>query len=83
MKDALFGILHGRIVRNLIILIVKQYSITCKLSGQNRRITYECLKATVNHYLEGERLIAYKDNKIDSFNDKWQHVIDDNGEIAL
>ena len=83
MKDALFGILHGRIAHNLIILIVKQYIVTCKLSGQNRRITYEGLKATVNHYLEGERLIAYKDNKIDSFNDKWQHVIDDNGEIAL
>ena len=84
VRTVLFGYPAGPAVVNLIILIVKQYLVTNKLSQcQTKHVFKEgAIEAIVNHW-RVERIIAIKNKSLDKFISKWRMIIGSDGELLL
>ena len=81
-KYILFGMPHKNNAVNLIILIVKQYLVSCKLSQEDRKPSYEGVRALISYHVSVEKYTAVVHNAVDVFFSKWQGVLDKLGIIA-
>ena len=79
----LFGIEDGRQAANVILLLVKQYIVGCKLSRSASRPSMGAVKGYLNNYIMMEKRNAVINLRESKFNDKWQGFIDDNACIRL
>ena len=80
LKNVLFGMVDGKQAINLIILLVKQYIVRCKLSYEQIEPCYEGARASINNYILMEKYAATDNNAIPSFDKKWQGMLNNNGE---
>ena len=70
---------------NMILLIAKQYIISCKLSSNDTpsEPNAQCLSGIVTKYAQAERLRAQKHDKLEQHNVKWKKLLDENGRAAF
>lgn len=80
-RDAVFGIIDGRHAHNLIIILIKQYIVSCKLSTPVVEPSFFGVKGAIKHCIETERIIARKNEKLEKFRIKWNGFIDEDGQI--
>ena len=83
LNQVIFGILDERSSINLVILLVKQYIVSCKLSYDQIEPKFEGAKATLNHHAQLEKHNAIVNNAVESFTDKWRGLLDENDQIKI
>ena len=75
VRSVLFGISGERHSVNLIILLVKQYIVKCKLPQDQVKPTYAGARNLVIHHVTIEKYAAIANKEFESFTKKWQGVI--------
>ena len=75
VRSVLFGISGERHSVNLIILLVKQYIVKCKLPQDQVTPTYAGARNLVIHHVRIEKYAAIANKEFESFTQKWQGVI--------
>ena len=83
IDTVLFGYLNAPTIVNLIILLCKQYIVTCKLRDDATEPIAIGLKNAIQNHCDAEKIIAIKQNRSEKCRQKWERVIDDNGRITL
>ena len=68
---------------NLIILLVKQYVVTSKLSYEQRVPNYEGVKALIDYHISIEKHTAMVSDAYESFMNKWHGFLNENGTVQL
>ena len=74
--SVIFGISEGTNAENCIILLAKQFIVTCKLGVTCVSPYVEKFKVHLKGYIEMEKLSAQHKNKIDVFQEKWGFLIE-------
>ena len=83
VHSVVFGIRGGKHAINLIILLMKQYVVQCKLSYNTATPTYDGIKGYINHHVSLEWRIALGNGSQEKFKEKWQNTLDETGKIKL
>ena len=83
LSHVIFGILDERSSINLVILLVKQYIVSCKLSHDQIEPKFEGARATLNHHVQLEKHNAIVNNAVKAFTDKWRGLLDENDQIKI
>ena len=83
IRLVLFGLVNERNAINLIILLVKQYVVTSKLSYEQRVPNFEGVKALINYHISLEKHAAIVNDANESFMSKWHGLLNDNGTVQL
>ena len=70
---------------NLILLLTKQYIVTCKLGNDDRLRTPKiaCVTEIINREAQVEKIVAKKKNKIAEYCEKWGLILDERGNVAI
>ena len=74
VKSVLFGINEEQHSVNLIILLVKQYFVKCRLGYGQVEPNFEGARSFVKHHVMVEKHAAIANKTVESFKDKWQSV---------
>lgn len=82
-KDAIFGIVDARHAINVIIILTKQYIVSCKLATQAVEPSYFGLKGAIKQYIDSEKTIARNNDKLEEFKVKWRDLLDDSEHLVL
>ena len=84
-QSVILGLPESPPIVNLIILVIKQHIVSCKLStvAATREPQITCIEAELEKFARSELIIASKKNKIDQYRKKWQAVIDESGKITM
>ena len=72
-------------VVNLIILVIKQHILNCRISsgGNIDRLHFEVLKSMIKNQERAEHLIAKKNDQLGKHRDKWEAMLNNDGDILL
>ena len=81
-QTILFGSAEGPPIINLIILLCKQYIVSCKL-GAGTRVTIDGILHIIENQFNTEKLIASSGDSWEKFWLKWEKIIDRNSNNAL
>ena len=76
LTNVLFGMANESNAVNLIILIVKQYLVSCKLSQEPIKPSFNGAKILIRYYVSIEKHIATVNSTYKSFVCKWHTVLD-------
>ena len=74
VKSVLFGINEEQHSVNLIILLVKQYFVKCRLGYGQVEPNFVGARSFVKHHVMVEKHAAIANKTVESFKDKWQSV---------
>ena len=74
VKSVLFGINEEQHSVNLIILLVKQYFLKCRLGYGQVEPNFEGARSFVKHHVMVEKHAAIANKTVESFKEKWQGV---------
>ena len=84
-QSVIFGCPDAPLIVNLILLITKQYIVSCKLSyndmTQNPNI--QCLMGIITKYAQAERMIAQQQKKLEKYYAKWNSLLGERGQVAF
>ena len=83
LKNVLFGMINERNAINLVILIVKQYIVSCKLSYNQIKPNFEGARAIIKYHVQGEKHTATVNNAHESFVTKWHDLLDENDMLKM
>ena len=83
VDTVLFGYYDAPKVVNLILLIYKQYIITCKIAENMSRPCMEALLTIIKNFHDTERIAAVQTKTLEKFRNKWEEIVDENGELRL
>ena len=83
VHTVLFGVARNNYAINLLVLLVKQYIVNCKLASVTTVPTTQGLAWFLKHHINIERQIAIGGEKLQSFNEKWSRFLDVNNEFNL
>ena len=78
IKTVLFGYTKAPLIVDLLLLLCKQYILSCKLGTQNRITIAGALHVIENHYHTEKATAKARDRK-EKFTARWAKVIDNNG----
>ena len=84
-ETVLLGSPSAPLVVNLIILVIKQYILNCRMSSEDNidRLHFEVVKSIIKSQERAEHLIAEKNNQLGKHRDKWETILNDEGDILL
>ena len=82
-RHIIFGMPEERDVINIIILLVKQYIIRCKLSYEHIEPRIEGARMQINNFIMLEKYTFQQNNAIVCFSRKWHGLLDKNDQIKL
>ena len=80
---AIFGAVGERPAINLLILLVKQYIVRCKLAPITLTPSVQGLISFITYHIDIERRIAVSNNNIESFCEKWSGFLDESQSLNL
>ena len=83
VEQVIFGMLNERNAINLIILLVKQYIVGCKLSYNQVEPKYEGARALIQYHVQTEKHTATANNTRETFANKWHDMIDENDAVKM
>lgn len=79
----IFGAVSERPAINLLILLVKQYIVQCKLAPVTLTPSVQGLISFITYHIDIERRIAVSNNNIESFCEKWSGFLDETQSLNL
>lgn len=82
-KSVVFGYPKAKPVVNLVILLIKQYILTCKAKEARNEVRMEGAKRYILQYFRTEQHISKLSLTSDAFQTKWEDVLGVDGGLAL
>ena len=74
-KTVLFGYLNAKPLVNLLILLIKQYIISCKAKENRSNLSMEGLQCQIMQYFKMEKHISKCSLTAETFHAKWEGVL--------
>ena len=82
-KTALFGYPKAKPIVNLLILLVKQYILSCKLRETRLKLSLDGVKNIIMHHFKTEKYISKYSHRTEQFQAKWKSVLAGDGSLSL
>ena len=82
-KHIIFGMPEESDAINLIILLVKQYIVRCKLSYDQIEPRIEGARMQINNFITIEKYTVEQKNTKGCFSRKWRGLLDENDQIKM
>lgn len=83
VDTVLFGYHDAPKVVNLVLLLYKQYIVTCKTAENMSEPCIDVLLTSIKNFHDTEKLTAARTKTLESFRSKWEEIIDEEGELRF